>query len=916
MFREDGFIRLKRAAVLLILLTGGRTGWAIDSDYYLPSDTKYDPALPAPKSYLGFEIGERHLLHHELVGYLHELAEASDRVTIREYARSYGNRPLVLLTITAPANHARIDELSDLHRQLADPAVSDDVDIDALPAVINMGYAVHGNEPSAGNVAPLVAYHLAAAQGSDIEALLEQVVVLLDPCLNPDGFDRFAHWANNHRGRVFNPDNDHREHQENWPSGRTNYYWFDLNRDWLPAQHPASQGRLQIARQWRPNVVLDFHEMGGNETFFFQPGVPKRTNPLTPQRNIDLTNRIADFHASALDSIRALYYTQEKFDDFYMGKGSTYPDLHGGVGILFEQASSRGHVTETDNGELTFPFTIRNQFKTSLSSLDAVRTLRTDLLDYKRTFYQDALTLARSSPVTGYVVAAPGDPARLREFLEILDRHGIAFAPLAANITHDGFEYRAERDYFIPTAQPEYRFLVDLFARRTTFVENIFYDVSAWTLPLAFNLQYAELTEPPGAKGKMQNWEGEWAPSGYAEPRPPRFPQNADSAGASPSQSDTGCFPAACFPAATPPPEFSPQDVAYVIDWRGRYAPRMLYRLLDAEVRVKAAQRPFQVARDGETFDFSYGTLLVPLSLQEEKQAAIQTLLAQAAEDETKVVPLRTSLTEGVDLGSSQFAPLKKPVVLLIVGDGVSTSEAGEVWHLLDQRYQMPLTLVDAHRLGSVRLADYNTIVMVSGSYGPVSDGAVARLKHWLSDGGTLIAIGTAIPWLSRKEVAKIALRSGDDAGESDDADDESDDDESDDAPARIPYADAADTAAFRLIKGAIFQTQLDLTHPVAYGYTRELLPVFRNNSVILNPSKNPFATPALYSDSPLLSGYVSAENLARLKRSASVVIHKTGGGRIVAMAENPNFRAFWHGTNRLFLNAIFFGSVIRVPSM
>ena len=268
-----------------------------------------------------------------------------------------------------------------------------------------MGYSVHGNEPSASNVSPLVAYHLAASQGEAIDELLDQVVVLLDPCLNPDGFDRFAHWANNHRGHVLNGSPDHREHREGWPSGRTNYYWFDLNRDWLPAQHPESQGRLKIARRWLPNVVLDFHEMGGNATFFFQPGVPKRTNPLTPLRNVQLTNQIGAYHAKALDEIRSLYYTQERFDDFYMGKGSTYPDLHGGVGILFEQGSSRGHLAQTDHGTLTFPFTIRNQFRTSLSSLDAVLTLRSDLLEYKRDFYQDALALARAGKVAGYVVS-------------------------------------------------------------------------------------------------------------------------------------------------------------------------------------------------------------------------------------------------------------------------------------------------------------------------------------------------------------------------------------------------------------------------------------------------------------------------------------------------------------------------------
>jgi hypothetical protein len=852
------------SAVLFISRVACRAAETVDLTYYLGRQSAYDPAVPTPREYLGFEIGERHLLHHQLVGYLQRLADQSDRVAIREYARSHGQRPLVLLTITTPANQARIDELSTLHRQLADPHRSNEVDIRSLPGVINMGYSVHGNESSAGNAAAVVAYHLAAARGAKIDALLSEVVVLLDPCLNPDGFDRFAHWANNHRGRALNADNQHREHQESWPSGRTNYYWFDLNRDWLPAQHPETQGRLTIARQWIPNVVLDFHEMGGNSTFFFQPGVPRRVNPLTPLANVEFTHRMGDYHAEALDSIRALYFTQEQFDDFYMGKGSTYPDLHGGVGILFEQASSRGHIARTDYGELTFPFTIRNQVRTSLSSLEAIQTLRLDLLEYKRTFYQDALALSRSSPATGFVVSCPGDPVRLHAFLTILERHGIAFAPLAESLTRDGFRYLPDRDVFIPLAQAEHRFLVDLFAQRTTFEESIFYDVSAWTLPLAFGLQFSRLDVTPATR--------------------------------------TGEKPLAMRRDGGPKVTFSPDNVAYLIDWRSRTAPRTLYRLLDADVRVRVAQRPFRVTDDDQSHDFPAGTLLVALSHQEEKAAEIQQLLTRAAEEQTPVFPISSSLTDGIDLGSSRFAPLRKPRILLVIGSGVSSYEAGEAWHLLDHVYEMPVTLVDVERLGAVRFGDYDTVIVVSGSYGSVSETAVSNLKRWLSDGGTLIAIGTAIAWLNRTDVAKIAVRANEASAETS-------------PPPRLPYAEASDRAALQEIPGSIFETEVDLTHPLAYGLDQSRLAVLRSNRVILEQSRSPYATPVRYTHNPLLAGYVSPENLARLQDSAAVVIVRSGSGRVVAMADDPNFRAFWYGTNRLFMNAICLGSVMTVPA-
>ncbi len=334
---------------------------AVDLHYYLGTENAYARKVPTPEAHLGFQIGSRHLYHHEVLSYCQQLAEHSPRVKLVEYARSHGQRPLIYLLITSPANHQKLDAIREQHLKLADPENSPSLELDSLPAVIWMGYGVHGNEPSATNAAPVVAYHLAAGKGKAITDLLENTVILLDPCLNPDGFERFAHWANNFRGNIANPDPQHREHRESSPTGRTNYYWFDLNRDWLPTQHPESQGRLAVYHQWLPNVVLDYHEMGGDSTYFFQPGVPTRMHPLTPASNLELTRRFAQYHANALDRLGSLYFTEERFDDYYMGKGSTYPDLHGAIGILFEQASAgdKSRPTVKVNSSFTLPYAIK-----------------------------------------------------------------------------------------------------------------------------------------------------------------------------------------------------------------------------------------------------------------------------------------------------------------------------------------------------------------------------------------------------------------------------------------------------------------------------------------------------------------------------------------------------------------------------
>ncbi len=881
-----------RSSILgILILFTSLTALASKPPAILPGDVEYDPAIPTPRSYLGFKIGDRHIQHHELVGYLRVLASASDRVTLQEYARSHGGRPLVLLTITSVENHKRLNAIRRQHLQLTDAKRSAAVDIDRLPAVINMGYSVHGNEASGGNVAPLVAYYLAAAKGKAHQRLLREVVVLLDPCLNPDGFSRFANWANNHRGRVANSDPNHREHQEPWPSGRTNYYWFDLNRDWLPAQHPESQGRLAQFHRWKPNVVLDFHEMGTDSTYFFQPGVPKRNNPLTPQRTIELTRAFAKQHAAALDEAGSLYFSEEVYDDFYMGKGSTYPDLHGAIGILFEQASVRGHVRESSNGPLTFSFAIRNHWLTSMSSLRATLAMRRELLEHKRQFYRDAQALVRTGSIKGYVVTAPRDEARLYHFLEILARHDIVAHRLEEDLSVGGYRFPRQKSFVIPAAQKEFRFLQDLFARRTEFAESIFYDVSTWNLPLAFQIRHATL---------------ETAPKTRQLGKPFRL----------------GAFPRHSL-------KTTADDLAYVIPWDSYYTPKTLYQLLNAGIKVKVATRPFQMPVGDRVRKFGYGTLLVPLGIQREKRGEAINILRRAGRDAVAVYPAKTGLTSsGIDFGSGHFRLVPKPKILLVTG--ASAYEAGEVWHLLDQRMAMPVTLVEAGRLANVQLREYSVVVMVSGSYDSVSERGVDRLRTFLKEGGTVVATGTAIRWLDAKKLVSVSFRAvnREQSASEGKISEEQVPEEQVSArtaskkstargapPLRRPYASAADDAALRLVRGAIFRTRVDPTHPIGYGFTEsDSLPVFRNHRVFLELTRSPYSTPVVYDDQPLLSGYVSPVNLKALAGSAGVAVYSMGKGRAILIADNPNFRAFWYGTNRIFLNSLFFGPLVRVP--
>ena len=829
---------------------------------FLPHLILAQSTVLSPESFFGFPVGDWHLRPDQIVAYLKTLDQASDRLTLEEYGRTYEGRPLILLTITSPENHRNIQNIKEQHRALCDPSKSDALALDNLPVVVWMGYSVHGNEPSGSNASVQVAHYLASEQGPEIEQLLKETIILVDPMINPDGLARFAHWANTNRGKNLVADPNSREHHEPWPGGRTNHYWFDLNRDWMPLQHPESRARLAKYYEWRPNVLTDHHEMGTNATFFFQPGEPTRNNPLAPKKVDELTRAIARYHAQALDRIGSFYYTQQGFDDFYIGKGSSYPDVTGCIGILFEQASSRGHVQESVHGNLSFPFTIRNQFTTSLSTLNAARALRKDLLAHQRDFFTSALREAEKSAIKGYVFGSTSDPHRTYHLLDILRRHQIEVFELAKQIRADNAVFDPGTSYVVPTAQKQYRLITSLFERRTSFTDSLFYDISAWTLPMAFNLPYAELKAlPREALGKSVD-----APS----------PSKGALIGGK-------------------------SEHAYVFEWKAYYAPRSLYRLQKAGIRTKVATKTFEALTTEGKRAFDYGTILVPVGIQKERVDSIYKVIETIVRDDgVGVYALSTGLsTAGIDLGSSSFESLQMPKVMLIAGSGVSATDAGEVWHLLDQRFDMEVSLVEAAQLGRVDLGRYNVITMVSGSYSGVDSAAIASLRRWIENGGTLVATEDASEWAVNAKLATAKFRRTEPT-------------KKDSLPARRAYADESKFSGARRMPGSIFELAFDRTHPLLYGYEGEKLSIFRGNTIFMEPSGNPYATPAMYTHNPLLSGYLHPEHEKLIKNSAAVVVSGLRSGRTILMTDDPNFRAFWYGTNKLFLNCLFFGQVIR----
>jgi hypothetical protein len=843
---------------LFLLSSGLNAGRPLT--YYLP-DIDYDPSIPTPESFLGYQIGDWHIHHASLVRYVELIAEQSDRAVVYEYARTHEHRPLVHLVITSESNQARLEEIRTRHLSLTDPAVSADVDISDMPVVVRLGYGVHGNEPSAHNAAPMVAYYLAAGQDEYVRELLEHMVVIIDPSLNPDGQDRFASWVNRHKGSTPNPDPNNREFRDVWPGSRTNHYWFDLNRDWLPVQQPESFGRILDYHRWKPNVNTDHHEFGANSTFFFQPGIPSRINPRTPQQTDDLTMEIGKFHARAFDRIGQMYYTQDDFDDFYYGKGSSYPDVNGSIGILFEQAGLNGHFRETGHGPMTFAETVRNQVVVSLSTMEASLHLRRDLLEHLRWFYASAMEEARRESNQAYVFGDPYDQSRNMHLVEILKAHDIRVYNLGAEHRADGQVFSPGKAWLVPLQQPQYRLVQSIFEQAQSFEDSLFYDVSTWTKPLAFNIPYGTIAQVR----LLESLQG-------AEVTSVEFPLGHVAGGKS--------------------------HYAYLFQWDDYYAPRALYYLQENGLRTRVATDPLAIESDGEVVELGYGSILVPVHNQPVDADKVFELVQAASELANIVVhPVSQGFaSDGIHLGSSRFAALEKPSVLMLVGEGVNSREAGEAWHLLDVRYQMPITMVELDRLAATDLERYNTLVMVSGNYRGITEQAVQDLGRWVRSGGTIVAFGTANNWLQQNDLASIEFVSLPETEE----------------PEFLPYATRGRHYGARRIPGSIFGAHIDTTHPLGYGYKREFLPIYVSGNVAAKPHESPFTNPLMFGDDALMSGYVYKPYLEVVNNSAGILTHSRGRGNIVSILDNPNFRGFWFGTNRLFLNAIFFGPLIR----
>jgi glutamine amidotransferase-like uncharacterized protein len=731
-----------------------------------------------------------------------------------------------------------------------------DKDLNNMPMIAYLGFSIHGNEASGTEAAILLLYHLAAGNGKEIDEILKNTVLLIDPMFNPDGRARFVNWVNGNRGAIPTSDGQDREHNEPWPGGRTNHYLFDMNRDWMPVTQPESNGRIKLFHYWRPQFVLDAHEMGGNSTFFFQPGIPSRNNPNTPQRTFELSNKLIPFHSKRLDSIQSMYLTKESFDDFYYGKGSTFSDVHGSVGILFEQASSRALYRNTNQGRLTYAFSIRNHYMSTLGTLDGLVALRNEFLEYHRNFYATSSIEAKKNPVKGYLISLKDNRTRAQMLIQNLQKHRIIAHSLKKPITVKQNKFNPSEAIIIPSDQPQTRFLKGIMEKVIKFEDSLFYDVSAWTLPYAYGVKSFELKQNPKT---------------HMGPKLDKIVLNGGEVIGGRARS------------------------AYIMKWNRYYAPKSLYKILDSGINPRLANAPFSAMINGKEVEFERGSIIIPVNQRDADSKITQREIYQMMTDLSKSDHVQiyasnsAATSSGSFLGGASHSVLEKPKVAILSGPGSSSYGVGEIWHVTNFRMKMPSSLIDADNLNKSKLANYNTIIIPDGYYQELEETDIENLKDWVLKGGTLIGTQTGSQWIINKTIINEKIK------------------KTENMKLDIAYDQLRNVSGAQRIGGAIFEVELDNTHPIAYGYNNKTS-LFRRGTHFFELSEGPSANVGRYSNNPLVSGYISEEKEAEIKNSASIIARRQGQGHIVLFADNPSFRAFWYGTDGLLLNAIFFG--------
>lgn len=812
--------------------------------------------VPSPASFLGYELGTHFTPHYKIVEYFKAAARAaSSTMKLEQYGTTTGGRPLLIATVSSTENMSNLEAIRINNLRLTG-LESGKPDLTNPKAIVWLSYNVHGNEPSSSEAAMMTLYELLNPAKTNVKEWLKNTVVVIDPCLNPDGRDRYVAWFNGVTGAIPNPDSQSREHDEPWPGGRVNFYNFDLNRDWAWQTQAETQQRMVAYQKWMPQIHCDYHEQGYNSPYYFAPAAEPFHEVITPWQR-DFQTTIGRNHARYFDAAGWLYFTRERFDLFYPSYGDTWPLYNGSIGMTYEQGghSRGGLAVVTDDGDtLTLKDRILHHYTTGISTIEAASGNAAKLVQNFQKYFDDAERNGVGEYKT-FVVPYSSNEPKLSQLKQLLNRNRIRYG-YANNGTASGYNYTTGKtenftlqkgDLIISTVQPKGAFVKVLFEPSSKLLDSATYDITAWSVPYAYGLNAY------GVKEKLI--------AGNSE--------NADMTTVVNSK----------------------QDYGYAVRWNSVGSAQFLAELLQKKIRFRAAAKPFESGKN----KFAPGTLLLLRGANNSNADFDSAIVSAASKYAVQLVSLSTGfMDKGSDIGSSDVQGLKMPKVACLTGSGVSANAAGEVWFYFEQELHFPVTLMNADAASGADLRKFDVLILPDGYYRNLltKEGAI---KQYVQQGGTLIAMENTVSLLAENEWGITAKKAPEDTGKPD-------------VYASLrKFGNAERDGLTESNPGSIFKMELDNTHPLAFGYPNYYYTLKQDNNVY-NFLENGWNVGVIKKQSQI-AGFAGVKSRKKLQDGVLIGQFPVGRGSVIFFADDLLFRSFWQNGKLLFANAVFMAS-------
>jgi hypothetical protein len=818
--------------------------------------------LLSPKEFLGYELGDRFSRHHRVVEYFRHVADIMPNIDVRQYGETYEGRPLIMAIIASPDNFKKLEQirLDNLKRAGVSEGVASD-----KTAIVWLSYNVHGNEASSLEASMWTLYELANPANTRTREWLRNTVVIMDPCINPDGRDRYANFYNQYGNLPFNSNGDAKEHREPWPGGRTNHYLFDLNRDWAWETQIESQHRIKIYNEWLPHVHVDFHEQGYNNPYYFAPAAEPFHEVISPWQR-EFQTMIGKNNAKYFDEQGWLYFTKEVFDLFYPSYGDTYPTYSGAIGMTYEQAGSgyAGLSITTETGDpLTLKDRLTHHHTTGLSTIEITSQNASRVIDEFEKYYRENNNNP-PVPYKTYVIKADNEPDKITILTKWLDSHGIRYGHASSPKASRGFDYRSQimstvnittDDIIISAFQPKSRFITTVFEPSSKLPDSLTYDITAWNLMYAYDLKAFAVSERVNVSKPYQR-------------KTNKYTATAD------------------------------KPYAYIFPYKTIHDVAFLAALMEKNVRVRSAERIFTI--NGQTF--SPGTLIVTRRNNEHIADFDSVIIALAAKMDRPVQTSSTGFVEkGKDFGSSDLNFIRSPKVAALFGEQTFSLSSGEVWHFFEQQVHYPITQIGTEYFKSVDLKKYDVLIVPEGNYRVFDETMLEEIANWVDKGGRLILIGNAINSFAEKRGFSIKKFASDEE-KSEAERKEKLQKEKEGFPR---YEETERRTVSETISGAIYKVSVDNSHPLGFGLSDHYYSL-KTNELRFAFLENGWSVGTIKGKVKPVQGFAGFKANASLENSMVFGVQEKGQGEIVYLVDNPLFRAFWENGKLLFGNAVF----------